>query len=82
MFELVFCFISPSAKPGPGDAGKPAALNRLLGGDGTILGRSCGIFAVLPFCAAEPLLSASELEELSLELPPTLNEGLLWLGRL
>lgn len=87
MFELLFCFISPSFEPfAGGDVGLLDPLKRLLGGEGTIFGRFCGGIEVLPdwakasrCCPGDSDVSCSELSELALELPPTLKDGLLWL---
>lgn len=88
IFELLFCFISPSYIAFPfaagGDDGLAEPLNRRLGGEGTIFRRSCGGTVVLPGCAKGLFcwlgVPASELAELVLELPPTLKEALPFFG--
>ena len=86
MFELLFCFISASGAPfafADADLVLCDPLKRLLGGEGTILGRLWGGTEVLPgwakgpeCCSGVSAVSCSELSELVLELPPTLNAGL------
>ena len=86
MFELLFCFISASVAPFPFEDAEVELcdpLKRLLGGEGTILGRVWGCTDVLPGwakgprrCSGVSAVSCSELAELVLELPPTLNAGL------
>lgn len=86
MLELLFCFISASFVPFPladVEVVLLELLKRLLGGEGTILGRFWGGTEALPGCAKGPRRwsgvladSCSELSELVLELPPTLKDGL------
>lgn len=82
---LLFCCVSAASDDAPsvgGDVGLGAPLKRLLGGEGTFLGRSCGVTLglfgcanVLWYCSGVLVTSGSEFSALELDAAPASKAG-------